>query len=288
MDKCRKQTKRLIISILICSFVFVILQWPVLIPAKTQDGVSEDQSMKKEWHALNELAEQALKLIHKQELSAARNVVLQLEETYLSLAVGTYVDRLEQASVLSETIIQARHSLAQVEPNLEQVEANVLKMRLALDAVSHKQTPLWLQYYPTLVQVINELDTSMNSGEREKFYQQLNELNAKYELVRPALFMSHQPGVVEQLDSLFTFLINNRSELWQNERQLTRHIAQLTEQIQFAFFQQTDQSVQSLLWTSLALAVLICTVLTYVAWKKYRGEQYKTRTVGRRAFKNID
>lgn len=179
--------------------------------------------------------------------------------------------------------------MAQVEPNPVLIERNILRMLLALDAVSHKQTPLWLQYYPAFNQILLDLKSSADQGKRDLFYQQLNELNGEYELVRPAMYVSHPTEIVDQLDAQIAFLTNSKREVWQNEKQLEEHLDRLAKQIDLAFNQQKSQSVQSLLWTSLTLAFLICSVLAYVAWRKYRGEKYKAVSLRRKEEgKNID
>lgn len=106
MDKWKKKTTRAFVICMLC-FVIVALYGYVDNFVIAQEMESENKM--DEWDVLNDLAEQALKLVQNEKFPSARNVVLQLEDLYLSLAVGTYVDRLEQASLLSDTIIQARH-----------------------------------------------------------------------------------------------------------------------------------------------------------------------------------
>lgn len=225
-----------------------------------------------QWHKLNELAEQALFLIRKNEFAAARNVVTSIEDALLNLELGDYVERLDQAKLLTETVIQTKYALNSIEPDRQAIERKALQMRLTLDAVSHTTQPLWLSLFPSVNKILNDMYKAIEEGNRDLFYQKMNELSNVYQLVRPALFISHKQGVVEQLDSQMAFLTQMNGERWKNKDQTVNVLRSFEQQIKMAFFQKQNQSLQSFIFLLIGITSIICGVLAYVAWRKYKGE----------------
>lgn len=247
-----------------------------------QAEVLEDEKQAK-WQKLNELAEEALLFAKKQEFAASKKSINDLAAHFIRIEIGQYVDRIEQAQILLDSIVQAKNTLNPIEPNQEQVEHKIWRLRLALDAVSHKKQPLWINYYPTLAKTISEVMYSIEHNERDRFYHLLNQLSAQFEMVRPAMIVSHPPGVVEKLDSQLSYLQTNKGELWQNKDRAMQMMKAFERQMKTAFFQKVDNSLQSLLFIILGIGTLICSVLSYVAWRKYKGERERRTVVWRRS-----
>lgn len=247
-----------------------------------QAEVLEDEKQAK-WQKLNQLAEAALLFAKKQEFAASTKSINDLAAHFIRIEIGEYVDRIEQAQILLDSIVQAKNTLNPIEPNQEQVERKIWRLRLALDAVSHKKQPLWINYYPTLAKTISEVMYSIEHNERDRFYHLLNQLSAQFEMVRPAMIVSHPPGVVEKLDSQLSYLQTNKGELWQNKDQAMQMLKAIERQLKTAFFQKVDNSLQSLLFIILGIGTLICSVLSYVAWRKYKGERERKTVVWRRS-----
>jgi sporulation protein YpjB len=268
-----------IINILVLTIIFVILQQNIGLADHDPQHKEENQT---EWQQLNKLAEESLYLVNKQEFAASRKLVNDLASRFLAIETGKYVERLDQAHILLEIILQAKESLNQVDPLKGQAKQKVLKMMLALDAVSHKKQPLWINYYPTVAKDINQLRFALEQDKRDLFYHTINNLSAHFEMVRPALIISHPQEVVVQLESLMRYINDHKSELWTNKDQAVQMINQIDRQMKIAFFQKVENSIQSFLLIILGIGTLIGSVLSYVAWRKYKGETERKTVVWRK------
>jgi sporulation protein YpjB len=245
--------------------------------------LEEDQA---QWQRLNQLAEKSLSLANKQEFEASRKLVSDLSVQFLAVEIGKYVERVDQAHILLETIQQAEESLNSIDPIKGQAEQKVLRMRLALDAVSHKKQPLWLNYYPTMAKALNELRYAIEQNKSDYFYRSINRLSAHFEMVRPSLIISHPQEVVVQLDSQLRYINENKSELWNNKDKMMQMINAVERQMKVAFFQDVENTNQTFLFIIFGIGTLICTVLSYVAWRKYRGETDRKIVVWKKSRKS--
>jgi sporulation protein YpjB len=267
-------------------FVSLLILLITILTTHQQVGVADhhtpEDKVHKNWQRLNTLAEQSLFLIKKQEYEAARKVLNDLSLYFLTIDTSHYLKSVEKVHLLLGVIIEARESLNRAQIDHKQVENKVLRMRLALDAVSHQKQPLWLHYYPTLAKTITDLSYSLESKNRDLFYFSLNELSSQYELIRPAAFLSHPTDVIEQLDSLLSFLNKNKESLWNNKDKASEMITVLDKQLKKVFFQKIENNAQSFIYLLIGIGAFIFTVLSYVAWRKYRGESEKKTVEWRR------
>ncbi|WP_202079981.1 sporulation protein YpjB [Caldalkalibacillus salinus] len=238
----------------------------------------EGAQLAEEWQQLNTYIKEAQALAEKKEYGAAKQVLEQLERAFINIDMGQYVNRVEQVDILTNTIIQAKQALTRLEPRTEEINQNLLRLRLTFDAVSHQKQPLWLSFYPMVVQTIEELKDALAQDNRDTFYQKVNTLATQFEIVRPALVISHDVGVVEQLDSEVTFLTSDRSERWQNKDHTLSFLEGMMSHVKEAFFQNKEGGLESLVLVLLLIGSVICSVLSYVAWRKYKGEMEEKKT----------
>lgn len=247
--------------------------------AQTSDDASGDQE---EWLKAKQLADQAFDSVEKKRFTEARQLVMTLSDELLHLRLGDYVKHVEQADMILETVAQAKNTLTQVELDERRVYRDVLRLRLVIDAVLNKEQGLWIKYYPELVKVVTAMEQSIDQNERDQFYRQLNQLYNHYEFIRPALVVVHSPQMISKLDSLITYLDKKSARLWQ-ERDITLNVLnQLHHQLNVAFFQKEDSFSENLVWLTMGVALVIATVLTYVGWRKYKGEYMEQPLLGRR------
>lgn len=258
-----------ILTILVYIFIFTFSTQMI---SYANDINNEDEKYQK-WQQVNQIAEEVFFLVQKNEFEASRKQLNQLSSYFLSLETGNYVDRVEQAQILIDAIIQAKESLNAVKLDPDQAHKKVLRMRLALDAVSHKKQPLWLNYYPTIVNTMDELMYAVKEKNRDAFYYHLNSLAEEYEFVRPSLVISHQLGITEKLDSQIKYIMNQRQNVWDNQERALNLLESLDKDWKVAFFQKNEQSSQSFIFLMVGVGTLICSVLSYVAWRKYKGEK---------------
>jgi sporulation protein YpjB len=265
--------------IIISSIICFLLILPVL--AQASDHLADEKLTS--WNQLNTLAEETLFLVRKEEFEAARKRINQLSTSILQLEIIEHVQSIEQAQVILATLVDAKQALTAITINPQQVERQVLRMRLTLDAVSHKQQPLWLHYYTRISQQLFEAETALEQENRDQFHNRLNLLAAEYEMIRPAIIISHGTKLAVQIDSLLNFMLNNRAELWNNKQQATQQLKQLEQFFKKAFYQHNEELMNSFLLLLMAFTVLICSVLSYVGWRKYQAEHEQKTVTWRRA-----
>jgi|GEM_PF-6434754 len=247
---------------------------------------SADEVSNQEWDKINKLADEALFLLGKEEFEATKKRIQDISTLFLSLDTSKYLERVEQVHILLGTVVEAKEALNAVNLDINQAKVKLMKMKLAIDAVSHHKQPLWLNYYPAVAKTISDLFYALEQDNRDLFYLSLNKIQSQYELVRPAMYISHSVGVVEQLDSLLTFLAENKEQVWKDKDQAVELIQTLERQMKLAFFQKVNNNMQSFAILLMGMGTFIGLALTYAAWRKYKGENEKRPVPRRNNFVN--
>jgi sporulation protein YpjB len=258
------------------------------------DGFTEEQQgdrlnqEERQWQHAKELAEQAFHLVEEKRYSEARQTVIALSEQLLQLKLGDYVNYVEQADMVLETLSQAKGVLTQARLDEREAYRKVLRMRLTIDAVLRKEEGMWIQFFPEISKTITELRQSIEQNKRDQFYRQFNQLYNHYEFIRPAIVVSHTPQLTNKLDSLMTYFDQNSPRLWQEREYTLQLLNQLDQTFGIAFYKESDPLRDSIIWLTMGVAFVIASVLTYVGWKKYKGQYTEQAVLWQRQRSRID
>lgn len=87
------------------------------------------------------------------------------------------------------------------------------------------------------------------------------------------MYVSHPGSVVEKLHSQLVYLTTNKEELWREKDRAVDMLSSLEHDVNIAFLKKKEESLQSITLLIFGISTLILSVLSYVAWRKYRGER---------------
>jgi sporulation protein YpjB len=248
----------------------VILLWLTVHPAVAQaEGVERE---KEEW---SQLAGKIERKVESEQWLAAREDLGVLARRFSQADWLAENLSLEAVHNLSEVLMELEWGLNQVRPNRKELSQAAERMLLAFDALSHPNQPLWQRFYLPMKEEVVAAKQAIGRKDRQRASQAIEALHQKAQLVRPALIVAKSPFAVHKMDSLIAFM--------RKEKRLDRLAAALgqLEQLLYPLFYGTERDVMATVhrWKegeaiSLTywLALMIVTVLAYVAWLRYRAE----------------
>ncbi|MFB1049324.1 sporulation protein YpjB [Paraliobacillus sp. JSM ZJ581] len=134
---------------------------------------------------------------------------------------------------------------------------------IAVDAIKQSEQPLWLKSKQALDK---SLEAVLESGDFSQ--QKINHLLTHWEMIRPALQISLDTNDFLELDRLFS----NLGKETLNIKEDTESVFKYSQLI--GIDSPTVQSDPlSFYWIILMVGGIIIVTLSYVAWKKYKGEK---------------
>lgn len=230
---------------------------------------------KREWEEWSQMAEKIEIEVQKGHLMAARDELAGLSREFSKADWLGKKLTIEAVHSLAEVLMELEWNLNQVRPDPDQLRQQTERMRLAFDALSHPNQPLWQRYYEPLNKGIAKIKQAVKQKHEHKTRQAIEAFHAQVQLVRPALIVVKSPYAVHKLDSLMTFIRKEK-----RFDRLASGVEQL-EQLLYPLFYGSEQDVMATVnsWNAADvisltywLMLMIVAVLAYVAWRKYHGK----------------
>jgi sporulation protein YpjB len=189
------------------------------------------------------------------------------------------VTSLEGIQALANTLVQATTVFNAVRLNPDDALLAAAKIRLMADALTHPNTPMWIQYNKVIQEDLNNLERAIKQKQAKAAQNSFIELKNHYETIRPALKVSRNNTSVAMIDSALSFLqsglkktpieyVNLSSTLKQARESLERLFQNKTDETAYLPIILTDEPI--LIW-SLCLGALIILTLAFVAWRKLQA-----------------
>ncbi|MEX2460797.1 MAG: sporulation protein YpjB [Paenibacillaceae bacterium] len=107
---------------------------------------------------------------------------------------------------LADTLVQAIQVFNAVRLDPEQALFQSARIRLMADALSHPNTPLWLQYNKIMQEDLRVMDQAVKQKKVEEVEPAFTKMKVHYQTIKPALQVSLQEEWLVKLDSAFQFM----------------------------------------------------------------------------------
>ncbi|GAA5345655.1 sporulation protein YpjB [Planifilum fimeticola] len=229
-------------------------------------------------------AEEIHRLVKEKKWAEARKPLARLAADFSRADFSDERVSIEAIHTLSECLLDLEGKLNQIRPDQELILASAVRLRLAFDALSHPNQPLWLERYPEMMRKIEQLEQAVQSGNEGEVREAVEKLFNEYQLIRPAVVVSKTPQTTAKVDSMIAF-IRGQSDGAERDRQgLMNGVKRFKQMMEPLFYGSEEEVIALARWTDppevlpfLWVGAVIAAVLAYVGWRKYRAEQVAVR-----------
>ncbi|MFD0694804.1 sporulation protein YpjB [Paenibacillus sp. GCM10027628] len=272
--------KRLATMILMVTVVSISAACGAVPSSKGQATVQVDPEQVQKMEYLNQTADDMYKKTMEGQVTEARSKLLQISDQIPKIRFEGAVS-VEGLNALTETITQAKRVYNAVSYSPEEGQLAVAKIRLATDALTHKNQPMWLQYYKVLQNDIALLRQAVKANQQQEAVAGFGKLSQHIAVIRPSILISREPADVEKLDSLLTFLHSKLNSSPMQTRQMESVVEQLQQMIDELFMKHKDAMAfvpltdprQPIIW-SIGIGLIIISVLSYAGWRMYQSGKH--------------
>ncbi|MDF2649587.1 MAG: hypothetical protein K0Q73_5392 [Paenibacillus sp.] len=229
---------------------------------------------------LNQIADDMYKQTMDGQVTEARNKLMQMSDQIPKIHFEG-ITSVEGLNALTETITQAKRVYNAAAYSPEEGQIAVAKIRLATDALTHKNQPMWLQYYKVLQNDTNNLNEDVKANKQKEALANFGKLSQHIAIIRPSLLISRDAASVEKLDSLLAFIRTNLNSQPMSTRQLESGLDHLNHVLDDLFLKNKDAIAfvpitdprQPIIW-SLGIGLIIVSVLSFVGWRMYQSGRH--------------
>jgi sporulation protein YpjB len=248
-------------------FLAIFLLYPLSTHAEEVSPLSE----------LDRISDDALQMVKLNRFDDAKKLL-----EYFSKQFGSLTKRGQSFSMDELRIVTISHNdalEAVTSPSLDQPERinRMTKFRLVIDAVASTHQPLWTEMEDTIMSAFHQVQEAASSGDSIGFHEKFNTFLALYEMVYPSIKIDIPANRVQALDARIDFIDEYRPQMLEQATN-QKELQALEVDLESIFDEMTeDEADPSLWWVMISTGSIIIMTLSYVGWKKYKGDKEKTK-----------
>jgi sporulation protein YpjB len=229
---------------------------------------------------LDNIADQALQMTKVGRLEEAKQLLQHFSDEF-SVASVHHSFSMDELRVLTVAHNQAVEAVNSTSMNLQQRVNTVTSFRLVMDTLSSQYQPLWTEMEGPIMTTFQQVKTAAENGNSEEYHSTLNSFLTKYNIIQPSLKLDIPVDKAQQLDTRISYIDQYRQDVIQGTNP-QETLSNLEKDLQNLFDGVTeDESDPSLWWVIISTGSIIILTLSYVGWRKYKGESEESKKAKR-------
>jgi sporulation protein YpjB len=222
---------------------------------------------------LDQISDDALQMVKLNRFEDAKKLL-----EYFSKQFVTLTSNGQQFSMDELRIVTISHNdalEAVTSESLEQPERinRLTKFRLVIDAVSSTHQPLWTEMEGPIMSTFQQVQEAATNKDNVGFHENFNSFLVLYDMVYPSIKIDIPATRVQALDARINFIDEYRPQVLEQATS-QKELQALESDLRSIFDDMTeDEADPSLWWVIISTGSIIIMTLSYVGWKKYRGDK---------------
>jgi len=249
--------------------VLLLLIAPFAAYAEPQSPVEE----------LDNISDQALQMVKLHRYEDANRLLDHFSEEFLLVTGNERPFTMDELRIITVAHDEAVEAVANADLGHAERMNRVTKFRLVIDAIASTHQPLWTEMEGPIMTVFNDMKTAAYEGDNDQFHSNLNSFLSLYNVIYPSIKIDINPERIQRVDAKVSFIDQYRPQVLQ-EASSKEELEMLESDLQNIFDDMTeDEADPSLWWVMISTGSIIILTLSYVGWRKYRGDNDKKRNV---------
>ncbi|MDM5187817.1 sporulation protein YpjB [Bacillus sp. DX4.1] len=252
--------------VLIGMVAFLLILFPVRIYAEN-------------WNELTGILDDSLQFVKQEEYKNATQVLKHFSEQFL-LRENAKKEKLspKHFRTISLAYDRAQQSLAEQTVSQQIKIDDVLALQLAVDAEVSKYQPLWIEREEHIMGAFAKVEKATQAEDDGQFQISLNTFLHEFDVIYPSLMIVLPENQLQRVNAHLSYLDEFRNVMLKNKSGQTQ-IGIIKGDLQKIFrTAKKDEVDSSLIWFMTITGGLILFTLTYVGWRKYKGEKAKRKS----------
>ncbi|MCA1030497.1 sporulation protein YpjB [Bacillus timonensis] len=250
----------------LCLILFLAL--PLTSFAQETDG----------WKKLDIISDQALQMTKQERYEDAKALLQYFSDEFIKVNAQYPLYKMDELRVITVTHNEAMEAVSS--SSLKSVDRiqKVTQFRLVIDAIRSEHQPLWTEMENSIMTAFNQMKETIEKGDNDGYQHYLTMFMEKYSTIHPSLLVDISSTTVQKLDSHINFLDNYRDVSLKQKTRM-QQLQQMELDLKEVFDKMTeDDADPSLIWVMISTGSIIILTLTYVGWRKYKGDKQKKET----------
>ncbi|WP_141433325.1 sporulation protein YpjB [Bacillus sp. 03113] len=253
-------------GILIIAAVFFLLM-PFSVYADHKSPIDE----------LDLLSDEALQMVKLHRYKDARKILEYFSDQFPAASSHESVFSMDELSMITLTHDEAVEAMTNTALNDTERINRVTKFRLVMDAISSKNQPLWVEMKEPIMSDLEGVKKAIALSDNEDFHKSLNSFLSLYDVIHPSLKVDLPMDKIKNIDTKIQYIDQYRLQVLKEAASQKELYALETDLENIFDSSSEDEADPSLWWVIFTTGGIIISTLSYVGWKKYKGDREKKK-----------
>jgi sporulation protein YpjB len=219
------------------------------------------------------ISDEALQMVKLKRYDDAKTLLKYFSDEYLTEADKEKLFSTNELRIITVAHREALKAVKNKAISHEEKINKVTKFRLAIDAISSGEQPLWTEMEEPIMSAFREVKQAAYSGNNINFHENLNAFLSLYHMIYPSLKIDVPYEKVQSLDAKVSYIDQYRPMVL-TEARSKQELEALGSDLQSIFDGMTeDEADPSLWWVIISTGSIIILTLSYVGFRKYKGDR---------------
>ncbi|GIN60758.1 hypothetical protein J27TS8_07510 [Robertmurraya siralis] len=249
-------------------FIVILIVAPVTIQANHHISSIEK---------LDQISDEALQLVKSSRYDDAKKLLEYFSNEFLAYTMENHGFSIDELRIVTLAQNEAIEAMGNGSMDHDERINRVTKFRLAIDAITSTNQPLWTEMERPMMTVFGGMKDAAMQGDAENFHSHLNSFLSLYEVIYPSMKLDVPVQRVQQIDARIHFIDEYRPRVLAEETGLQELVALETDLRDLFNQMSEDEADPSLWWVIITTGSIIIVTLSYVGWRKYKGNKERER-----------
>lgn len=235
-------------------------------------------SIEEDTEGLDKLADQSLQFAKVERREEAEKLLLLFSDRFMQLATEGHPYSMDEINIITVAEEEALKALRNEEKTTDEVVNELTRFRLAVDAIHNGKYPLWTGMKNSLMTSISQTKSAIEKQDSVAFQKELNHFLSLYNILYPAIKVDVTPERFQSVDAHVKYIDQYRPQVFSDQSK-RKEFNKLEGQLKDMFNEmEEDDTDPSLWWVIISTGSIIIMTLSYVGWKKFKGNREKVLT----------
>jgi sporulation protein YpjB len=233
--------------------------------------VSAEQSTPME--KLDDISDEALQMVKFHRYEDAKRLLDYFSDQFTSNPGKDKPLSMDELRIVMTSHDEAVEAAVSSNMKYEERMNKLTKFRLVIDAIATSHQPLWTEMEDQIMSAFHQAKESAIKGDTAHFHSNFNHFIALYNVIYPSMKIDVPVENIQKLDARINYIDEYRTQVVNNTKS-QMELDRLETDLKNLFKNMNeDEADPSIWWVIISTGSIIIMTLSYVGWRKYKGEK---------------
>jgi sporulation protein YpjB len=222
---------------------------------------------------LDDISDEALQMVKFHRYDDAKKLLDYFSVQFTSVSGKANPLSMDELRIVQQSRDEAVEAAISTDMKYEERINKLTKFRLVIDAIATSHQPLWTEMEEQIMTSFHKAKEAAMIGDTAHFHSNFNDFLSLYNVIYPSIKIDVAVENVQKLDTRINFIDEYRTQVVNNAKSQHELDGLETDLKNLFENMNTDETDPSIWWVIISTGSIIIMTLSYVGWRKYKGEK---------------